>query len=43
MAVALGALDQVKGSMRPAVFQDIKLFAEGAAPGLASAFLVTNN
>lgn len=43
IAVALSALDPMKGSARPAVFQDIKIFAEGTAPGLASAFLVTND
>ena len=37
------ALDPMKGSARPAVFQDIKSFAEGTAPHLASAFLVTND
>ena len=45
LRISLSAFDPGKGSSgsRPPVFNDIKIFAEGTAPGLAKSFLVTKD
>ena len=43
LRILLSALDPGKGSSRPPVFNDIKIFAEGTAPGLAKSFLITKD
>ena len=40
---ALSSLEPPKTSSRPAIFMDVKIHAEGTAPGLANCFLVTND
>ena len=40
---ALSGLEPPKTSSRPAIFTDVKIYAEGTAPGLANYFLVTND
>ena len=40
---ALSSLEPPKTSSRPAIFMDVKIYAEGTAPGLANCFLVIND
>ena len=41
--IVLSALDPPKSSSRPSIFTDVKIYAEGTAPGLANYLLVTND
>ena len=41
--IVLSTLDPPKSSSRPSIFTDVKIYAEGTAPGLANCFLATND